>query len=138
MALVELSLSGKETPVPLAKLAGPSKISLSYLEQLFAALRRHGLVKSYRGPGGGYVLARPAKEILISDILVSAEDCLPARRSGSNDDKPEDYGNSQTRALWSHIGDVLHVALRQVSLEDVANDRLSDSPLSNKIIESLS
>lgn len=136
MAMVELSLSGKETPVPLAKLAEPSKISLSYLEQLFAALRRHGLVKSYRGPGGGYVLARPAKEILISDILVSAEDCLPARRSGSNDDKPEEYGNAQTRALWSHIGDILHTCLRHVSLEDVANQNLSNHPVTNKLIES--
>jgi len=136
MAMVELSIQGKNTPVPLSRISASGNISLSYLEQLFAALRRHGLVKSYRGPGGGYVLARPAVEIMVSDILVAAEDCLPAKRT-SNDDVPEEFGNNQTRSLWSHISEILHAALQTVTLEDVANDNLDNHQASNKLFESL-
>lgn len=137
MALIELSRMNKDAPVPLSKLALAGQISLSYLEQLFTGLRRHGLVKSYRGPGGGYVLAKTPKEIYIADILLSAEDCAPARRKNVNDENTDSVGNAQASALWSHIGDVLHVYLGKITLEDVANDNLDDHPVTNKLFETL-
>jgi len=133
MAMVELAQKSQGDPVPLSKIAASGNISLSYLEQLFAGLRRHGLVKSYRGPGGGYILAKPAAQIGISEILISAEDCVPAGRNNANDD----FGNDQTNALWSHIGDMLQVVLQHVSLEDVTNDNLGAHPVTNKLFESL-
>ncbi len=136
MAMVELAQHGKEVPIPLSRIAASGKISLSYLEQLFSGLRRAGLVRSYRGPGGGYVLARPAKDILVSDILESAEDCVPAQRNTGGDNY-ESYGNPQTQALWTHIGEILHVCLRQVTLEDVTNDNLNEHALTNKLFETL-
>ena len=65
MASVALAKNDGKGPLPLAQIARAGDISLSYLEQLFAGLRKHGLVKSHRGPGGGYVLARPPSEIFI-------------------------------------------------------------------------
>ncbi|MCD8493980.1 MAG: Rrf2 family transcriptional regulator [Alphaproteobacteria bacterium] len=80
VAMVEIGRDGKKAPVPLSDIAETTNISLSYLEQLIAGLRRHGLVTSYRGPGGGYTLAKPAQSIAVSDILKAAEDSTPAKR----------------------------------------------------------
>lgn len=122
MAMVELAKHGQDNPVPLSEIADAATISISYLEQLFAGLRRNGLVRSYRGPGGGYVLARPPMEISVSDILISAEDSLPAKRAANSNDS-EDGGNAQTVALMSHISEVLHDFTREISLDDVMAGR---------------
>ncbi len=122
MAMVELAKHGQDNPVPLSEIADAATISISYLEQLFAGLRRNGLVRSYRGPGGGYVLARPPGEISVSDILISAEDSLPAKRAANSNDS-EEGGNVQTVALMSHISEVLHDFTREISLDDVMAGR---------------
>jgi Rrf2 family iron-sulfur cluster assembly transcriptional regulator len=122
MAMVELAKHGQDNPVPLSEIADAATISISYLEQLFAGLRRNGLVRSYRGPGGGYVLARPPGEISVSDILISAEDSLPAKRAANSNDS-EEGGNAQTVALMSHISEVLHDFTREISLDDVMAGR---------------
>lgn len=134
MAMVELAQKSEKQPVPLIEVARSGNISLSYLEQLFAGLRKNGLVKSYRGPGGGYLLARPAQEIRIAEILDSAEDCVPAKRSTREQD-PLTFGNKQTRMLWGQIGEILYVSLKHVSLDDVINERLKDHPAMNKLFE---
>lgn len=123
MAMTELAMRGSKSPVPLIEIAQSGNISLSYLEQLFAGLRKNGLVKSYRGPGGGYILARPATDIRISDILESAEDCAPAKRN-VKDSGADHAGNRQTQALWDHIGEILYINLKTVSLDDVLNGGL--------------
>ncbi|MDH5614727.1 MAG: Rrf2 family transcriptional regulator, partial [Gammaproteobacteria bacterium] len=68
-AMLELALSEDTDPIPLLELSHKLNISLSYMEQLFARLRQHGLVKARRGPGGGYKLSRPLREIMVSDIV---------------------------------------------------------------------
>ena len=68
-AMMELALHQKIGPVTLADISSQQSISISYLEQLFAKLRQHGLVTGMRGPGGGYFLARPASEITIARVL---------------------------------------------------------------------
>ena len=80
MALVDLTSYSKGQPLALAEIAERQEISLSYLEQLFAKLRRGGLVKSVRGPGGGYLLAQPAEETRISDIFLAVEVPIGATR----------------------------------------------------------
>lgn len=132
MALVELAnhnqgeRQGK--PVPLAEIAEARKISLSYLEQLFAGLRRHGLVKSARGPGGGYKLARDATEISIAAIFTAAEDSVPGKRMQSrsaNDIGEEADPHHSTQYLWDHIGQVLYRDLSQRTLADVLRHTLT-------------
>ena len=136
MAMIELAQKGEQQPVPLVEIANSGKISLSYLEQLFAGLRKHGLVKSYRGPGGGYVLAKPATEIHIAEILDSAEDCVPAKRTTKeqNNSAP---GSKKVGMLWGHIGEVLYASMRHISLEDVISDRIDGHPAMNKLFEAL-
>lgn len=73
-AMMELALRHDKGPVTLADISVQQSISVSYLEQLFANLRQHGLVTGMRGPGGGYCLARPATEITIASILATVDD----------------------------------------------------------------
>jgi len=79
-AMMELALRHSSGPVTLADISVEQSISVSYLEQLFARLRNHGLVTGMRGPGGGYCLRRPATEITIAEILSAVDDAMPARR----------------------------------------------------------
>ena len=79
-AMMELALRHNKGPVTLADISVEQSISVSYLEQLFARLRNHGLVTGMRGPGGGYCLRRPASEITIAEILSAVDDAMPARR----------------------------------------------------------
>lgn len=82
-AVIEIARAEKET-IPLSLVAARISVSVSYLEQLFHGLRKHGVVTSRRGPGGGYILAAAPRRIRLSSILLAAEDTEPARRgSGS-------------------------------------------------------
>src|SRR6201993_2868695 len=80
MALVDLASQSDGRPVALADIAERQEISLSYLEQLFAKLRRGGLVRSVRGPGGGYLLARAADDTRISDAILAVDEPIRATR----------------------------------------------------------
>jgi len=108
----------KEQPVSLAMIANEENISISYLEQLFSGLRKHSIVKSFRGPGGGYILAKPANEIAISDIMIAAEDCTPAKR---NKKKTLQEREGPTALLWGKLNNVLLDVAKDISLNDVAN-----------------
>lgn len=120
MAMIEIGRAHGKKPVPLSDIAQTTDISLSYLEQLIAGLRRHGLVRSYRGPGGGYALGKPANDIVVSDILAAAEDSTPARRNAAD---KRTATQDPTLLLWDYIGEVLHNNLRKVSLHDVLQGR---------------
>lgn len=132
MALVELAGHNqgeqRDKPVPLAEIAEARKISLSYLEQLFAGLRRHGLVKSARGPGGGYRLGKDPSQITIAAIFTAAEDSVPGKRvqsRGANDASADSSGVTRsTQHLWDHIGQVLYRDLSHRTLSDVLRHNL--------------
>ncbi len=84
MAMADLAAHGREgRAVPLAEISARQEISLSYLEQLFAKLRRGGLVRSVRGPGGGYRLMRASNETRIADIVLAVDEPLAATRCKS-------------------------------------------------------
>jgi Rrf2 family iron-sulfur cluster assembly transcriptional regulator len=80
MAMVDLAKHSQGDPIALAEIAERQEISLSYLEQLFAKLRVGGLVKSVRGPGGGYLLGHPADETRISDVILAVDEPIRAVR----------------------------------------------------------
>jgi Rrf2 family iron-sulfur cluster assembly transcriptional regulator len=122
-AMVELAGNDGKNPLPLSHIAETGDISLSYLEQLFSALRRHGLVRSYRGPGGGYILAKPTKEIFIAQIMMAAEDSTPAKRKSLSGLKANN-DNEHTRQLWSHVGECMFNYLNKLSLQDVLEGEL--------------
>jgi Rrf2 family iron-sulfur cluster assembly transcriptional regulator len=102
------------------------EISLYYLEQLFAKLRRGGLVKSVRGPGGGYRLSRPASELRIADVIVAVDEPIAATRCkpGSAKGCTGQGARCVTHDLWEELGRQIHVFLSSVSLADVVEKRV--------------
>ena len=111
--------------VALADIAARQEISLSYLEQLFARLRRKGLVKSSRGPGGGYRLARTADETSIADIVHAVDEPLKATRCAKHSQGCMIKGERcLTHDLWEDLGERIEDYLASVSLADVVTGRL--------------
>src|ERR1700742_3764940 len=127
MAMADLA--GHEAsakPVSLADIAQRQEISLSYLEQLFAKLRRGGLVTSVRGPGGGYRLSRASSEIRIADIIIAVDEPMTATRCKVGSPKGCTGTSSRcvTHDLWEELGRQIQVFLSSVSLADVVEKRV--------------
>ena len=110
--------------VALADIAERQEISLSYLEQLFARLRRQGLVTSARGPGGGYRLAKSAEETNIADIVHAVDEPLRATRCGAGKGCMTKGERCLTHDLWEDLGHHIEDYLASVSLADVVSGRL--------------
>jgi Rrf2 family iron-sulfur cluster assembly transcriptional regulator len=125
MAMTDLAGRGGERAVSLAEIAERQQISQAYLEQLFARLRRRGLVTSHRGPGGGYRLARPAAETSVADVVIAVDEPLKAIRCGGGKSGcMKDGARCLTHDLWEETGRQIHGYLASVSLADVASGRL--------------
>ena len=126
MAMVDLAKFSQGRPVALAEIAERQEISLSYLEQLFAKLRRNGLIRSVRGPGGGYMLARSAVDTRVSDIIMAVDEPIRATRCriGSPVGCQSDRSRCLTHDLWEELGNQIHIFLSSVSLDDVVQRRV--------------
>lgn len=112
-AMMELALRDSQGPVTLADISVEQSISVSYLEQLFARLRNHGLVTGMRGPGGGYCLRRPASEITIAEILSAVDDAMPARRERiPGEEWP------QSVIMWNRLSSRIYDYLDGLTLAD--------------------
>lgn len=123
MAVVDLAKRGEEGPMSLAEIAERQEISLSYLEQLFARLRKSGVVQSVRGPGGGYVMAYPADEMRISDIIMAVDEPISATRckAASPNGCMQNKARCITHDLWSELTNHIHLYLSSVTVADVCN-----------------
>lgn len=122
-AMIDLTSLQQGKPVPLSDIAAKRKISLSYLEQMFAGLRKHDLVQSHRGPGGGYCLGRPANEISVAAIMRAAEDTPTAKRIRDGARRVHNVPNPSDM-MWGQLGDMVYGLLENISLEDVMSERL--------------
>jgi len=133
MAMVDLAnctlMNSKSQPVTLSDIAARQEISLSYLEQLFSKLRKNGLVKSVRGPGGGYMLARSPDELRISDIVMAVDEplratrCIPMSGTGCM----PDGRRCVTHDLWEELSNHIYLFLNTVTLKDVCAGRVLGS-----------
>lgn len=130
MAMADLARrqTDAERAVALADIATRQEISLSYLEQLFARLRRKGLVKSARGPGGGYRLARAADETTIAEIVHAVDEPLRATRCVEAKGCMLKGERCLTHDLWEDLGQQIETYLASVSLADVIGGRLGARP----------
>lgn len=126
MAMVDLARNGKDKPVSLAEIAARQDISLSYMEQLIARLKNRGLVKSLRGPGGGYMLALDDHRITIDTVVNAVDD--PAPRHTIHDPASAD-GRQLTDLLWQAVHDEVSQYLASVTLADVRNNNIVPSTL---------
>jgi Rrf2 family iron-sulfur cluster assembly transcriptional regulator len=117
-AMLDLALNAGQGPVTLSDISENQGISLSYLEQLFAALRSKNLVRGVRGPGGGYYLGKDPDEISIADIICAVDEWVEFTRCGGR----QNCRNGQkclTHSLWDHLSDEIFGFLSQISLRDV-------------------
>jgi Rrf2 family transcriptional regulator, iron-sulfur cluster assembly transcription factor len=117
-AMVDLALHAHEGPVTLAEISGRQSISLSYLEQLFGKLRRHELVESVRGPGGGYTLAREMGAVTVANIVTAVDEALDATQCGGHENCHDDR-RCMTHDLWANLNVKMIEYLESVSLHDL-------------------
>lgn len=119
-AMLDVAIHAASGPVPLADISERQGISLSYLEQLFSKLRKHGLVLSVRGPGGGYKLGKCSAEISVADVIGAVNESVDATRCGG-------HGNCQsgdqclTHTLWSDLSEQIEAFLSNISLAQLVN-----------------
>lgn len=114
-AMLDLALHYKEGPITLADISRRQGISLSYLEQLFSRLRKHGLVDSARGPGGGYRLSREAGEICVADVITAVDEKVDAMRCGGEGNCQDD-GQCLTHELWCDLSNQIYSFLQSIDL----------------------
>ncbi len=137
VALADLAEQEGPALVSLAEIARRQDISLPYLEQLFVKLRRAGLVKSVRGPGGGYKLARSAEAIRISEILAAVDETVSALHEGAGASGAHSGTRAQalTNRLWEGLSAHVYVFLHQTRLADVVRDDLTPCPAVPNLFE---
>ncbi|MGM0769835.1 MAG: Fe-S cluster assembly transcriptional regulator IscR [Pseudomonadota bacterium] len=121
-AMLDLALHGDHGPVSLADISARQEISLSYLEQLFSRLRRHKLVVSIRGPGGGYRLSRDAASVFVAEVVDAVSESLDTTRCGNKGDC-QNGEKCLTHHLWSDLSDQIHQFLSEISLADLMKKR---------------
>jgi Rrf2 family iron-sulfur cluster assembly transcriptional regulator len=119
-AMMDIALHEKVGPVTLADISQCQGISLSYLEQLFSRLRKNGLVKGVRGPGGGYRLAKPASDISVADIIDSVDEKLDLTKCGGQGNC-NNGDQCLTHKLWHGLTCDLHDFLSNIKLDQYVN-----------------
>ncbi len=121
-AMLDLAINQHRGPIRLAAISDRQGISLSYLEQLFAHLRRRELVKSVRGPGGGYQLRREADAISVAEVIAAVNEDTDATRCGGKGDCQ--HGETcLTHHLWMDLSDRIRDFLQDISLGDLVGRR---------------
>jgi Rrf2 family iron-sulfur cluster assembly transcriptional regulator len=121
-AMIDVAMHGGHGPVTLAAISERQKISLSYLEQLFGKLRRHGLVESVRGPGGGYHLARPANMVSVADVIVAVDEPIDATQCAGKENCHDDR-RCMTHDLWASLNAHIFTFLQSVTLEHLVRQQ---------------
>jgi len=121
-AMLDLAVHQDEGPISLADISERQGISLSYLEQLFAKLRRNGLVKSVRGPGGGYQLSRDDSKIHVAEIIDSVDENVDATRCQGKADC-QNGETCLTHELWADLSDQIHEFLSEIDLASIIAKR---------------
>lgn len=117
-AMLDLAFHSQRKPVTLTDIATRQTISLSYLEQLFARLRRAGIVKGVRGPGGGYKLNRKTSDINIADIIAAVDEHIDSTRCGGEANCQKDQA-CLTHDLWMGLSDQIRTYLKSITLAEL-------------------
>ena len=121
-ALLDLAMQQSNSPVTLADISQRQKISLSYLEQLFAKLRQSELVDSVRGPGGGYCLAKDPEQVSVADIILAVDEPIDATQCGGKENCHND-SKCMTHDLWAKLNDLIFEYLGAVTLKELVDNQ---------------
>ena len=133
-AMLDLALNEKGMPIKLAEISQRQSISLSYLEQLFGKLRKQGLVKSVRGPGGGYCIAKKHDNISIKNIISSVDEQIDATQCGGKENCNEGH-QCITHDLWTNLNSKILDYLESTTLDELIKTQRNKSE--NQSIEFL-
>ncbi|MGN0918848.1 MAG: Rrf2 family transcriptional regulator [Oxalobacter sp.] len=126
-AMIDLARNQQEGPVPLLGISARQDISVAYLEQLFSRLRRSALVKSVRGPGGGYLLARDAAGISVADIVFAVDEPLDVTRCGGHGNCAKGSITCITHDLWASLNERIVDYLASVTLASLADGGMENT-----------
>jgi Rrf2 family iron-sulfur cluster assembly transcriptional regulator len=121
--MVDLALRQTGGPVTLSAISERQHISLSYLEQLFGKLRRHKLVSSVRGPGGGYNLAQPTQSMSVADIILAVDEPLDATQCAGKENCIDGEKRCMTHELWATLNTKMFEYLSSVTLQDLVDQQ---------------
>ncbi len=125
-AFIDLAVCGEDQPVPLTSIAGRQEISVSYLEQLMAKLKKAGLVKSVRGVNGGYRIAKPADEISVGDVLRALEgDLIPVECAGIDTSGTTHCSSSSqcvSKIVWKRINDSINDTVDSINIGELVKE----------------
>ncbi len=127
-AMIDLGMRHQRGPITLAGISERQRISLSYLEQLFGRLRRHGIVDSVRGPGGGYTLAKSLDEISVATIIRAVDEPIDATQCGGQGNCRDDR-ECMTHDLWMTLNTRIYDYLESVMLSDLVGKQLEKQAL---------
>ena len=121
-AMLDLAVHATDGPITLADISQRQGISLSYLEQLFAKLRKRELVSSARGPGGGYRLSRDSNDINVAEIIAAVDEKVDATRC-SGEQGCQNGERCLTHQLWTDLSDLLYDFLQGITLGKLVDQR---------------
>ena len=121
-AMLDLAMHANEGPVALAEISQRQQISLSYLEQLFSKLRKRGLVKSTRGPGGGYRLASSVDDVVIAEIIDAVHEKVDATNCGGMENC-HNHSRCLTHDLWAALSTQIEEFLKGITLGDLLSKK---------------
>jgi len=124
-AMLDLAIHQEQGSITLANISQRQYISLSYLEQLFARLRRNGLVSSTRGPGGGYRLSRSADQISIAEIVMAVDENMDTTRCQGRQNCKE-TGECLSHQLWADLSEKIKAFLSGITLAQVLESRAKE------------
>lgn len=124
-AMLDLAINRGQEPITLADISQRQGISLSYLEQLFSKLRKHNLVSSARGPGGGYRLSRAAETIAIAEIIAAVDETVDATRC-KGQQNCHDARACLTHQLWTDLSEQIREFLNGITLAQVVEKRAKE------------
>lgn len=121
--MVSLACQGNGNPITLKNISECEDISLPYLEQLFVKLRKGNIVKSVRGPGGGYILARPANEIKVGEVIMVVEESLnPVSCLDQEPSRCARTNRCVTQRVWKALGEKMREFLNSITIEDLSRE----------------
>ena len=119
-AILDLAFHSEAGPVSLSAISKRQNISLSYLEQLFTRLRKQQIVRSTRGPGGGYSLQRPAAEIAVAEVISAVDETVVT--GCASEGNCEDGEQCLAHELWVELSDQIHGFLDAISIQDLMDE----------------
>jgi len=125
MAVVDIAAQDSDSPIGLSDIAKRQDVKIAYLEQIVSKLRVKGILKSVRGPGGGYKLNKKCVEITIAEVINAIEEPIKMTRCGTKNGCRDNNVKCSTHELWQGLGDNIYNYLNSITIRDVCDGNIN-------------